>query len=138
MKRERPDAYAIASRIRPDATRELLLTWLNGNTSSPISYCIADAEVIKEDGHVSRLKNGYFISVRSYPAGNCVRHGMTTGMIRNFLDNPEGMIKLNRRKTTEYRVKCNEVRLQKIVNEEGLTWVIEKLGLRQRKAANDD
>ncbi|QYJ94762.1 hypothetical protein [Shewanella spartinae] len=119
--------------------RQIMLFWLNGYSTSPMGYGIADVEVIKEDGYVSELRNGYLIDFSVAQCGKLSKHYMTPEQIDLFLKEPLAMKVSVWSKLNDEKLQRDSQQLKSIKLRRGFGWIMEKLGIENpMDSANDD
>jgi hypothetical protein len=113
-----------------------LLTWLNGQTTSPPNRGHADKEFDKEDAKQSELKLKHFVEFESAPVGNSkfVVHLMTEQQRHDFFNEREAMKERVKRKVKVEQVKRAKSDLKRVYKILGQAT---KAELMQLEAAND-
>ena len=112
---EAPEVYQ--ELISMDAElRTVLLTWLNGEATSPPKRNNADREFDKEDAKQSELKLKHFVEFESAPVGNSkfVVHLMTEQQRHDFFNNREAMKARVKKKVKGEQVKRAKTDLKRV------------------------
>ena len=138
LKHGSPQAYKTLLHMNNECMQVLLL-WLNGLSTSPVSYNIADRELTKEDARSSALRNRYHIKFSSTKCGRRSKHYMTREQIECFLDDPQSMKSAVKKEVETARLERDKRKLNKMATKRGLTWIKEELKvINPEKAANDN
>lgn len=103
--------------------RSVLLTWLNGEATSPPKRNNADREFDKEDAKQSELKLKHFVEFESVPVGNTkfVVHLMTEQQRHDFFNARESMkvrVQKKVKSEQEKRAKSDLKRAYKILKQD--------------------
>jgi hypothetical protein len=120
--------------------RNLLLHWLNGYTSAPTGYGIADYECRKEDAYASRLRNWHKVAFTSERMANGRhRHFMTAKQVEGFLCRRGEMRRLVDIQIREAQWQRSKRDVARAIQRFGTDGVMRMLcGDDSRRAANDD
>lgn len=135
LEREAPDAFQELVRI-DTALRNVLLTWLNGQTTSPPDRGHADKEFDKEDAKQSDLKIKHLVESTSerIRSSNYVVHLMTEKQRHDFFNSREAMKRRVKKKVKSEKVERAKADLKRSYKVLGKTFKTELMKL---EAAND-
>ena len=138
LEQQAPEAFKELAKMESEP-RTVMFTLLNGGTTAPIGYGIADHEFVKEDSIISELRTKYFVDIETEKVqkNQCV-HLMSDGLIFEFLIDRDTM----RRRVRAEVLANKEKRSKKAVLDAeqlyGFDWVITILNGGDPSAAAND
>lgn len=129
-----PEAFKELAAMDPVEQR-VMLTLLNGYTTSPPARGYADFELDKEDGTISALKVKWHVEITSQKRrGNQRCHLMTYEQTHEFLHDRQAMRKRVSGRVWAKRAEALDKALLKAVRWRGRDWLVQRIG---EIAAND-
>lgn len=139
LSRDFPEAFSEIARF-DGPQRQVMLELLNGKSTCPAGYGIADSEFIKEDSIISILRTKHLIDIASCQvAGRMRKHFMKAEHIEEFLNDREAMRKRIGKEVHLAQERKLQNDLRRALKLKGREWVKAKLkGYQFKNAVNDD
>ncbi|MGZ9897040.1 hypothetical protein [Shewanella gaetbuli] len=137
--RDFPKAYKVLVNMEP-ALWSVVLKLLNGESTCPAGYAIADNEYIKEDSIINILRTKHYIDITSCPVdGRKCKHYMKPEHIEEFLHDTESMLKRVAKEVNSAQERKLKSDLRRALKLKGREWIEAELkGYHLKNAANDD